>query len=309
MTDIAEAVARLRAGDVVAFPTETVYGLGADARRPDAVARIFETKGRPRFDPLIVHVASVEAARDWTAYWPDSAARLADRFWPGPLTLVVPKVDAIPDLVTAGRSTVGLRVPAHPVAQNLLRSFDGPIAAPSANRFGRVSPTRAEHVRAQLAGVLVVDGGPCEVGVESTIVGFDADGPLLLRPGGLSLEAITEVSGPIRIPTKNDPSASPGRAAKHYATATPLFLEGFDPPPAGARIGHLAFRTAPADAFVSEILSPTGDLREAAANLFAAMRRLDAAGVDAIWAEAVPERGLGLAIMDRLRRARARNPG
>ena len=309
MTQVAEAVACLLAGDVVAFPTETVYGLGADARRPDAVARIFEKKGRPRFDPLIVHVADARAAREWAARWPDAAARLADRFWPGPLTLVVPKVDAIPDLVTAGRATVGLRVPAHPVAQDILRAFDGPIAAPSANRFGRVSPTRADHVKEQLPGVLVVDGGPCAVGVESTIIGFDDDGPLLLRPGGLSLEALTEVSGPLRTPTEDDPSASPGRAAKHYATATPLFLEGLDEPPTGARIGYLAFRGVTRDAFVAEILSPTGNLREAAANLFAAMRRLDAAGVDAIWAEAVPERGLGLAIMDRLRRARAKNPG
>ena len=302
------AVAILRQGGIVAFATETVYGLGADARRADAVVQIFEAKGRPRFDPLIVHVESAAAARTWSAAWPTAAARLADRFWPGPLTLVVPKVPAVVDLVTAGRSTVGLRVPAHPEAQALLRAFGGPVAAPSANPFGRVSPTTAAHVREQLPNVPVLDGGPCTVGVESTIIGFDGDGPLLLRPGGLPVETLEAEVGAIRVLADEDPSASPGRAAKHYATATPLYLQGLDAPPTHGRIGHLAFRTADADWPVAEVLSPSGDLAEAATRLFAALRRLDGTGVDAIWADAVPEQGLGRAIMDRLRRARARNP-
>ena len=307
MLGLDDAVATLKQGGVVAFATETVYGLGADARRADAVAKIFELKGRPRFDPLIVHVESTEAARRWAASWPTEANRLAKRFWPGPLTLVVPKIEAVVDLVTAGRPTVGLRVPVHPVAQALLHEFDGPIAAPSANRFGRVSPTSAAHVRDQLPDVPVLDGGDCSVGLESTIIGFDDDGPLLLRPGGLPLEAIEAEIGAVRLPDAEEPSASPGRSQKHYATTTPLFLESLDPRPSGRRLGQLAFRAADPSFAFTEVLSPSGDLREAAVRLFAAMRRLDAAGVDGIWAEAVPEHGLGLAIMDRLRRARAKN--
>ena len=221
---------------------------------------------------------------------------------------MVPKADAIIDLVTAGRPTVGLRVPAHPDAQFILRHFDGPVAAPSANRFSHVSPTHAAHVRAQWPDLPVVDGGPCAVGLESTIIGFDGETPLLLRPGGLPLEAIEAEVGPVEMLADADPSASPGRAAKHYATTTPLHLEGFDPAPTGHRLGQLAFQSADPAFDVSEVLSPTGDLAEAGMRLFAALRRLDAAGVDAIWAEAVPETGLGRAIMDRLRRARAKNP-
>ncbi len=303
-TTIDEAVAILRAGGVVAFPTETVYGLGADARRPEAVVQIFERKGRPRFDPLIVHVDRPEAARSWASEWPPAAERLAARFWPGPLTLVVPKVPKIDDLVTAGRPTVGLRVPAHPVALALLTAFAGPVAAPSANRFGRVSPTRADHVLDQLPDVPVVDGGPSSVGLESTIIGFDERGPLLLRPGGLPLEVLETEVGPIAIPADADPSASPGRAAQHYATTIPLYLDGVDEPPTGA-VGHLAFQRADPRFPVAEVLSAKGDLTEAGARLFAALRRLDAAPIDAIWADRVPEEGLGRAIMDRLRRARA----
>ncbi len=306
--DERRAVEILRSGDIVAFATETVYGLGADARRAEAVVKIFEAKGRPRFDPLIVHVDSAAAARSWARTWPSAAERLATRFWPGPLTLVVPKVDAIVDLVTAGRPTVGLRVPDHRHAQSLLRAFGGPIAAPSANPFARVSPTTAAHVRELLPGVPVLDGGACRVGVESTIIGFDADGPILLRPGGLAVEVLEAEVGPIRTPTDDDPSAAPGRAAKHYATTTPLFLEGLDAPPTAGHIGHLAYTTADRRWPTAEVLSSRGDLAEAATQLFAALRRLDASGVDAIWADAVPERGLGRAIMDRLRRARARNP-
>ncbi|MEO1335041.1 MAG: L-threonylcarbamoyladenylate synthase, partial [Myxococcota bacterium] len=260
MTTIERAAQILRAGEIVAFPTETVYGLGADARNAEAVARIFECKKRPRFDPLIVHVAHVDAAQRWAAHWPSAARRLAERFWPGPLTVVLPKVDAIPDLVTAGRATVGLRVPAHPVAQDLLEAFQGPVAAPSANPFSRVSPTTAEHVRTHLPDVDVVDGGPSQVGLESTIVGFDEGGPLLLRPGGLALESIESEIGPLRQPDALDRSASPGRADKHYATRTPLYLEGLDERPSKERLGQLAFRTADPTFVVSEVLSPQGNM-------------------------------------------------
>jgi L-threonylcarbamoyladenylate synthase len=298
--------ALLHGAGLVAFPTETVYGLGADALNPRAVARIFEAKNRPTFDPLIVHVRRVEDVRDLVASFPENARRLADRFWPGPLTLVLPKRSIVPDLVTAGQPTVAVRIPAHPLALELLDRAAIPIAAPSANRFGSVSPTTAEHVEEQLGGAVdvILDGGPCTVGVESTIVSLATDRPLLLRPGGTSLEELEEVIGAIEIPAADElRSASPGRLDKHYATRTPLLLAPADI--AGKRAGLLTL-TEPADATpyeAIEVLSPTGDLREAASNLFSAMRRLDSAGLDVIVATVVPEVGLGRAIMDRLRRA------
>jgi L-threonylcarbamoyladenylate synthase len=296
----------LHAAGLVAFPTETVYGLGADALNPRAVARIFEAKQRPTFDPLIVHVRRIEDVEELTSAFPETARQLAKRFWPGPLTLVLPKRPLVPDLVTAGQPTVAVRIPAHPLALELLERAQIPIAAPSANRFGSVSPTTAEHVEEQLGDAVdvILDGGPCAVGVESTIISLASDRPLLLRPGGTSLEEIEALIGEVEIPPPDQlQSAAPGRLAKHYATRTPLQLAAAGI--AGKRAGLLALtepeEAAPYDAI--EVLSPTGDLREAAANLFAAMRRLDAAGLDVIVATEVPEVGLGRAINDRLRRA------
>lgn len=321
---VAEAAAALLAGDPVAFPTETVYGLGADALDPRAVARVFEAKERPRFDPLIVHLAdAAEVGRyaiDEDAGDP-RVARLAARFWPGPLTLVLRKRDAIPGIVTAGLDTVALRVPAHPVALALLRAAGVPVAAPSANRFGRVSPTRAEHVLRQLGGRvgIVLDGGPCRVGVESTVLLLAVGRAVLLRPGGLPVESIEEAVGPVERLADDAPDAaslSPGRQASHYAPrATLRVVEPWPGPElaaaAGERVGLLAADAtglATAEAIggpfaAVEVLSAGGDLTEAAARLFDALHRLDAAGLDRIVAQPVAEDRLGRAIMDRLRRA------
>lgn len=304
---IARAAEVLRRGGLVAFPTETVYGLGASALDPAAAARIFSAKGRPRFDPLICHLERAEALETLAAEVPPLARRLAARFWPGPLTLVLLKHPSVPDLVTAAEPTVALRVPAHPAASALLRAFGGPVAAPSANRFGQVSPSTAAHVAEQLPEVeLVLDGGPCPVGVESTIASVLPGEPVrLLRPGGVPLEALEAEVGPVEIPPpRAHPRASPGRLARHYAPRTPLALDGSPRPPA-ERVGRLAFAVAPPGYAAVEVLSPAGELEEAARNLFSALRRLDARGLDLIEAEAVPETGLGRAIMDRLRRAEA----
>ncbi len=305
---VREAAHCLRVGGVVAFPTETVYGLGANALDERAVARIFEIKQRPRFDPLIVHVADAQVAREFVDSLPEVAVRLMDRFWPGPLTLVLPKRPCVPDLVTAGWPTVALRSPRHPLAWRLLREVDFPIAAPSANRFGAVSPTTAEAVREQLGhqiGILL-DGGPCPVGLESTVVAVENDGRLtLLRPGGLPVEEVEVLVGPVaRTRGHDDRPRAPGGLPRHYAPRTPLQLFKTSPPP-NPRAGVLAFQTPPPpDAFGAvEVLSSRGDLREAAARLFEALRRLDARGLDILYAEIVPEIGLGQAINDRLRRA------
>ena len=319
-SDIARAAAILRDGGLVAFPTETVYGLGANALDERAVARVFEAKARPRFDPLIVHIADLQWLGRLTADFPPLARKLADKFWPGPLTLVLPKTPAVPDLVTAGGPTVAIRVPDHPVALRLLRAVDLPIAAPSANPFGRISPTCAEHVREQLGSQidLILDGGPCRVGVESTVLQLTPQGPLLLRPGGTTLEEIEELIGTVQLPGTSSTHVpvtglvSPGTLAQHYAPRTALVLRTSEHASdcdgdfgSSGRIGLLSFR---GDEQVSrfakiEVLSRTGDLREAAANLFAALRRLDAAGLDLIIAETFPEAGLGRALNDRLRRA------
>ncbi|GAB4262881.1 MAG: hypothetical protein Kow0054_26910 [Deferrisoma sp.] len=306
---IDEAARALREGGLVAFPTETVYGLGAHALDEAAVARVFEAKGRPRFDPLIVHLGAAEDLPAVAAEVPALARELARRFWPGPLTLVLPRATRVPDLVTAGLPTVAVRVPSHPLARELLARAGVPVAAPSANRFGRTSPTRAEHVVEELAGRvdLVLDGGPCPLGVESTIVSLAGE-PRLLRPGAVPVEEIERVTGPLARGAPK-PGLAPGTLPSHYAPRTPLVLvDSLDAPnlPRG-RLGALAFRgSPPGDRFEAvETLSPRGDLREAAARLFAALRRLDQAGLDAIVAEAVPAEGLGLAILDRLRRAAA----
>jgi L-threonylcarbamoyladenylate synthase len=306
---IERAARLLKGGGVVAFPTETVYGLGADAFNTKAVARIFEIKQRPHFDPLIVHICSPDQLPLLVTEISAAAQALIDHFWPGPLTLVLPKNPAVPDLVTSGLPSVAVRMPGHPLALELLRQTGTPIAAPSANRFGCTSPTTAQHVFDQLAETvdLILDGGPCPVGVESTIVSLMEGKPVLLRAGGIAAEEIERVIGPLlRIVHAPDRPTAPGQLSKHYAPRTPLlFRNKADLPTNARRVGLLAFREPEhRDGFTAvEVLSATGDLREAAANLFAAMHRLDAMNLDLILTERVPGSGLGLAINDRLRRA------
>jgi L-threonylcarbamoyladenylate synthase len=308
-----DAAARLiRDGGVVAFPTETVYGLGADATNARAVARIFEIKARPSFDPLIVHIEP-EWWRDLVGSIPPHAMELAQRFWPGPLTIVLPKTDRIPDIVTAGLDSVAARVPAHPVARALLAAAQTPIAAPSANPFGYVSPTTAEHVTSQIGDLvpLTLDGGPCHVGIESTVISFVDTQPTLLRPGGIPLEQIEALIGAVAVRTSSEQPIAPGQLPRHYAPRTPLtIVADIATVPLDVRRDAALLTVFPI-ANVSgfrhvEILAADGDLTTAAANLFAALRRLDASGYGRIFATTVPERGLGRAISDRLRRAAAR---
>jgi len=308
---IRQAAEIIKRGGIVAFPTETVYGLGADAFNPLAVARIFEVKKRPHFDPLIVHVSDPGDLDRLVTEIPTNVKKLTDRFWPGPLSIVLLKREEVPDIVTAGLPTVALRMPKHKMALSLIELAGCPIAAPSANLFGHLSPTTAEAVREQLDDQIdfILDGGPCEVGVESTIVSFSERRPKLLRPGGVTLEEIESTIGSVEISLdeENRPSA-PGMLPRHYAPRTPILinwrkqdLDSYK----GKKIGLLAFQKP--DPFLQfdhiEVLSKTGDLREAAANLFAAMRRLDSLNLDLILTKTVPEIGLGRAIMDRLRRA------
>ena len=308
---IEEAAAALRDGRLVAFPTETVYGLGADATNPRAVAAVFEAKGRPRFNPLIVHVATPEAAADLGVLGEDGAA-LARAFWPGPLTLVLRKRQGCPvaDLATAGLDTIAVRVPAHPVAQALLQAAHVPIVAPSANRSGHVSPTTAAHAAADLMAAggehlaMVLDGGTATIGLESTVVDASGADPVVLRLGAVAREDIARVLGrPVAVATgEAHAPASPGMLARHYAPRARLRLDARH---VGEAEALLAFGTAdvPVHGGVMLNLSWSGDLVEAAANLFSALRTLDAAGAEAIAVMPIPEQGLGEAINDRLRRA------
>jgi len=305
---IARAAALLRSGGVVAFPTETVYGLGALAFDAAAVARVFEIKGRPEFDPLIVHVLD-DAMLAGIASEIDPRARLLiDRFWPGGLTLVLPKHAAVPGLVTAGLPSVAVRCPAHPVARALLAAAGAPIAAPSANPFGALSPTRAEHVEAGLGRSvdLILDGGRSTLGLESTIVALDPH-PQLLRPGAVPVEAIeAEIGALSRV--AEGPVRAPGGLPVHYAPRTPLRI--VDPEGVGleerGRAGALLFHRNREGYAATRVLSASGDLREAAAAFFDALHSLDALGLERIDAEPPPPHGLGLAMIDRLTRAAAR---
>jgi L-threonylcarbamoyladenylate synthase len=292
------------------MPTETVYGLAGDGLNPAALARIFETKHRPLFDPLILHFADMSAAFDVVVQIPVVARELAQRFWPGPLTIVLPKRDIVPDLATSGLPNVALRVPAHPVAQELLRAFgNGPLAAPSANRFGRISPTDAQAVHAELGQTipLILDGGACAVGLESTVIFVSERQPVLLRAGGISIEEIEAITGPVRhgAPVEERPLA-PGQLKSHYAPRKPLTLVADAAKiPAQDDVGWLAFgavtQTFPG---VIENVSPNGDLREAATHFFRAMRALDDnPRVSELYAARFPEHGLGHAINERLERA------
>jgi len=307
--NIARAAERLAAGGLVAFPTETVYGLGADARNDAAVARIFAAKNRPSFNPLIVHLADADAARDYVEF-DTRAEALAAQFWPGPLTFVLPRRPdcALSLLVSAGLDTVAVRVPAHPLARDLLARFRGPVAAPSANASGEVSPTRAEHVAASLGARvdLILDGGPCAVGLESTVVDLSGPAPALLRHGAVTLEQLREALGEVEdatTPAEGEAPRSPGQLARHYAPRLPLRLNATDISNDEALIAFGA--NTPSGARKTANLSPSGNLIEAAANLFATLRELDDPAFRGIAVVPIPEEGLGRAINDRLRRASA----
>jgi L-threonylcarbamoyladenylate synthase len=295
------ALAALRAGELAILPTETVYGLAADASNPAAVAKVFAAKGRPQFNPLIAHVADLAAA-ERIAVFDDRARALAAAFWPGPLTLVLPLRDAaaVCDLARAGLDTVAVRAPAHPIAHAVLQAFGGPIAAPSANRSGRPSPTTFADARAETgeAAAAGVDGGPCKVGLESTVVSV-LDIPRLLRPGAVTRDAIEALIGPLA-EAEADARRSPGRLTRHYAPNAPLRLNAAAPQAGEA---YLAFGPWPAGEGEVWNLSPSGDLAEAAANLFAMLRAADAAGPAGIAVAPIPDPDLGEAINDRLRRA------
>lgn len=308
--DVQDAAAIIRAGGLVAIPTETVYGLAADATNDRAIASIYEAKGRPRFNPLIVHVTGAEMANRFVEMTPLARA-LAAEFWPGPLTLVLKRRPGCPIslLASAGLETLGVRAPAHPLAQALLGAIDRPLAAPSANRSGAVSPTRAEHVRESLGEAvdMVLNGGPCPVGVESTILKLDGEKATLLRPGGITAEEIERVIGrPVERADQTAAIQAPGMLASHYAPNAAIRLEATSP---GPREAFLAFDAATVNHPYTLNLSEAGDLQEAAANLFAHLRALDALCAEeklgAIAVAPIPDEGLGEAINDRLRRAAA----
>jgi L-threonylcarbamoyladenylate synthase len=308
---VAAAARILAEGGLVAFPTETVYGLGADATNPAAIARLYQAKGRPAFNPLIAHVGDIAAARK-IARFDAPAIALAEAFWPGPLTLVLPKTEscAVADLATAGLDTVAIRIPAHPVARDILRAFGGPVVAPSANLSGHVSPTTAAHVQSDLAGRidLIVDGGAVEVGVESTIVGC-FDEPMLLRPGGLPRAEIERVLGRALVQPPADADGSgqplaPGMLASHYAPRAKVRLNAVKLEAGEALLAFGLGAISGIDAASAVMnLSERGDLDEAAANLFGHLRALDGKGVHTIAVMSIPHEGLGEAINDRLRRA------
>jgi len=308
-TDVHVAAEFLEAGNVVGIPTETVYGLAGNALNPDAVLTIFRVKNRPAFDPLIIHTDSLQKVRQFVTDMPEPAQKLAEAFWPGPLTLLLPKRDLIPDLVTSGLSTVAVRIPRHPLTIKLLQRLDFPLAAPSANPFGYISPTTAQHVADQLGDQVpyVLDGGPASVGLESTIIGFEEGQATVFRLGGMAIDQIEAVIGPVSVRTHStsNPKA-PGMLSSHYAPRKPLILlqPGESPMP-NNRAGALVFRE-PFGGIREDhqrVLSPTGDLNEAAKNLFAHLRTLDSLPVDVIYAEPLPNQGLGWAMNDRLRRA------
>lgn len=310
-TEVPLAAKLLREGKLVAFGTETVYGLGANALDTVAVAKVFEAKNRPTFDPLIVHLADQEQVEDIVVDFPNVAAELAAAFWPGPLTLVLRKRSIVPDLVTSGRPTVAVRVPAPEITRRLIREAGVPIAAPSANPFGHVSPTTAEHVAEHLGNSVdyILDCGPCRVGIESTVIDVTERRPILLRPGGASLEELERIVGKIEVVTStaDGPQKAPGMLSRHYSPRTPLFIT--DQPSADdSRTGLLTLLPPEQpQAFTKiEVLSERGDLVEAASRFFAALRRLDAAELNRIVATPFPETGLGRALNDRLRRAAAK---
>ncbi|GAB2606675.1 L-threonylcarbamoyladenylate synthase [Belliella aquatica] len=311
--DIAKAKQILEAGDLVGIPTETVYGLAGNALDADAVAKIFETKKRPSFDPLILHTSKIDRVLDFVIEIPEELKPLAEAFWPGPLTLLLPRKSIVPDLVTSGLDTVAVRIPSHPLTRELLAALDFPLAAPSANPFGYISPTQASHVNDQLGEKIdyILDGGSCEVGLESTIAGLEDGQVTVYRLGGLDVKRIEKVVGKVQVMThsSSNPKA-PGLLKSHYAPTKPFVLGDLkklieEYTNKGIEFAVLSFN----DSFQSMIgernfvLSPEADLHEAAKNLFAAMRILDSMDVSVILAELLPDEGLGKAVNDRLRRA------
>lgn len=311
--DIALAQSFLENGQLVGIPTETVYGLAGNALNPESVALIFETKNRPTFDPLILHTSSLERVGEFVSDFPEELKQLAKKFWPGPLTLLLPRKPIVPDLVTSGLDRVAVRIPNHPLTLTLLEQLEFPLAAPSANPFGYISPTQAAHVEAQLGKKIpyILDGGPCAVGLESTIVGMEDDEIVIYRLGGLEISAIEKVVGPVKVKDHSSSNpAAPGQLDSHYAPRKPFLLGDLNTLIAekqseGVDFAVLSF----SDAFEQIApekqiaLSPSRDLPEAAQNLFAAMRKLDETSARVILAELMPETGLGRAINDRLRRA------
>ena len=311
-SDISKAIEILTRGELVSIPTETVYGLAGNIFNESSVKKIFETKKRPAYNPLIVHIPSIEYLNKVVSHIPEKAKQLADAFWPGSLTLILPKKSSIPDLVTAGKSTVGVRIPNHPVTLELLKRLEFPLAAPSANPFNRISPTRPEHVADYFEDSLemVLDGGVCQKGVESTIIGFENDNPVVYRLGAISIEEIEAVVGPVELKNKKElnPDA-PGMLLKHYSPRTKIMisdsivtdLEVYK----SEKIGVLSFSNSYNQSLVkvNSILSPSGNLEEAAANLYQSLHELDSQNLTIILAEKFPEEGLGKTINDRLQRA------
>jgi L-threonylcarbamoyladenylate synthase len=309
-TDLLEAQSLLKSGKLVAIPTETVYGLAANALNADAVIHIFETKNRPHFDPLIVHVGGMYQVDEVAAHIPEVAYRLMEALWPGPLTIVLQKHERVPHIVTSGLDTVGVRMPDHPLALELLRSLNFPLAAPSANPLGYISPTSALHVAEQLGERIpyILDGGECRVGVESTIIDCTTATPTILRLGGTSVETIQELIGEVNVNAiSTSAPQAPGMLHSHYAPRKPLLVGNIHEllHDHGSNVSILSFKDSFHN-FRNIRLSETGDLHEAARNLFAAMRKLDADHHELILAEFVPDFGLGRAINDRLKRASAK---
>lgn len=304
---IAKAAKIIQDGGLVSFPTETVYGLGADAFNPSAVAGIFEAKKRPFFDPLIVHIADINTLDKLCKNIDKKTEKIAEHFWPGPLTLVLEKKKIIPDIVTSGLNTLAVRIPSHPVALSLIESAKTPVAAPSANRFGCLSPTTAEHVNNQLGDNidLIIDGGSCSIGIESTIIKIDDSGIYLLRAGGTPVEEIEEYAK-VKIITREEGKTpeAPGQLPWHYSPEKRVVIADL-PPVNKERSGFLFFSEMPNNSPLEKslVLSQTGNLREAAANLFSHLHKLDLMDIDIIYAQPVPTGGLGTAIMDRLNKA------
>lgn len=311
--DIRLAANFLKDGKLVAIPTETVYGLAGNALNPEAVASIFETKNRPSFDPLIIHVSGIGQIEKYVEDFPKPLQKLAEKFWPGPLTLLLPRKNVIPDLVTSGLDRVAVRVPDHELTLALLKSLDFPLAAPSANPFGYISPTTAGHVDAQLGEKIpyILDGGPCKVGLESTIVGMEGEEVIIYRLGGLEIAEIESIVGDVKIKdhSSSNPQA-PGLLESHYSPRKPFILGNLDEIIPDFQSRKVDFSVLSFNRQIEGIpmgrqfcLSGNSDLKEAAANLFAAMRQLDESGAEVILAELMPEFGLGRAINDRLKRA------
>lgn len=323
MNDLARAVSLLKKRRLVAFPTETVYGLGADATNPRAIDLIYQTKGRPSTNPLIIHVATPEIARRYVAHWPLAASHLVERMWPGPLTIVLPKNPIIPDNATAGLQTIALRVPNHPLALELLRAFDGPLAAPSANRSTQVSPTTAQHVRDEFPAAgdtsepaMILDGGPCAVGIESTVLDLTTATPTILRPGQITAADLQPIIGPIAtrqtITPTTTPAHSPGQHEIHYAPRTPAFYfttaqRSLIPPPDD--IGLVALSPTHVFDDAEKIAAMPNDPTEYAQRLYAVLRKLDSMNLRALYIEIPPDRPEWSAIRDRLIRAAKPLPG